>query len=1180
MESFEGPSRVSRANLLEVPTANDFSSEDEDVKPDIKHRFSPLPRRRNSASSEEEEPDTPTSIARKVSFADAFGFDLVSVKEFDTWEVPNTGQNDDTEDEVFSQEEYFFSQQFTLPASQEELLQKVREQKVALESIVFLPGITCMNGIIRVLNVSFEKLVYVRMTLNNWLSYYDTLAEFMPNSCGSETDQFCFKITLVPPYQKDGAKVEFCIRYETSVGTFWANNDDKNYTLICHKKETAPKLDDKPHKEVTDRHLKGCLKTTQSSKEEILATSDDDTWNNSRTSDINIPEIVYSQAEDKDTKPDDENIKDKNAEYNQGDHEDDEKELELLLNQHFTEARGTSSRDERNLYTTEPVNFPSETERLEKKLTCVERSSDLLRHPVPVCSSSENTSQEIGGELKDKIKYSLRDYYSQPSGKDVAAGSVNSGEWSLEHTGTSESLLSAKHFPGRKQNEAIDITATVSSQQRESHTDISKGETDSASGSKMTERLFISEDAADTLKAACETRPETISPEYDESMQLNACIAGTLDGNANPAPEHQAPQMSHQTLDSLLSDADKNEGKIKMIESKVQVHLRGDLYADTFAHADVSIDSTKSQYTQKEGVGEMSGKNYNTDAGKEKKVIEVADLALIGEEEAPKPFKSHRKHAAKVLNTTPLSAEDNKQAPRPTLGDPPSSSLGDERRAEDTWEHRGFTRLKDRGKSDNTNKGRLIGKESKANPAEQRWQDGSDVRWGARGNTGPRSTASTKELFTCQEAESCEKSCVSEQGITKEAEAGTAYIIKTTSESAPEKLSVSAKAVIAKLPQEAALSDRPTEEKETVFDTHEGRNDGSHYALCQVNTVGVLYDTEFEKESVLDIYNARVHETLQGEMMSSCNNREKRAKAQPDISNILPIGEAIKASATGKKEDLQQGLYSEVSKCPPGGQKHLYSDEAEALCKEESHVGALSYLRAEAETKMPPSGTNAVPRYHYKSSSVASSEGSAVAGDMEHLYRRFEFKVIDKIAAESGYDLRLPNEMICISKNLSPECEKTELPSTSDIAISREGRGRNIGQFFHQAEFKQEKSLRPEVLISKPTEEVGGTGSQFDRLVTEGKTLNCLDDSQKESQHISDSEDISNQKSEALKLPRKRDCRLMAADRSRGSGMWLSSLQFLKRSFSWTMLSHTRWSLQLYSCSLLGLPLGSRNFWK
>ncbi|NXF99690.1 PPR3A phosphatase, partial [Sakesphorus luctuosus] len=1034
MESFEGPNQVNRANLLQIPTVNDFASDDEDVKINIELRFSPRPRRRSSASSEEEEAETPTNISRKVSFADAFGFDLVSVKEFDIWEFPNTGQGNDIEDEVFPQDEYFFSQLFTLPPSQEELLQKVREQKVVLESILFLPGITCMSGIIRVLNISFEKQVYVRTTLNNWLSYYDILAEFMPNSCGNETDQFCFKISLLPPYQKDGVKVEFCIRYETSAGTFWANNDDKNYTLICHKKETVPKLDNKPQKEITDRHLKGCLKTTQSRKEEILAMSDDVKWNNSKTSDTNIPEIVYSQAEDKGTKGANENIKEKIAKYNQDDHKDDEKELELLLNQHFTGARGTSSRDERNLYTTEPVNFPSETERLVKKLTCIESSSDL--HPAPISSSSENTSQAIGGELKDKFKYSVRDCNIQLPGQEVTAGSVNGG--------------------------------------------------------------------------ACETRPETILPEHDESMPLNACIR-TLDGNANPAPEHQAPQMTHQTLDSLLSDADKNEGKIKMIESKVQGHLRGDLYPGTFAHADVSIDSTQRQYTQKKGVGEMSGKNSNTDAGREKKVIEVADLALIGEEETSKLSKSLRKHNTEILNTTPLPAENNKQTPRTTWGD--------ERQAPDTQEHRGFMRLQDRAKPENTNKQRLIGRESEANSAEQRWQDmGNEIRWGQRGSMEPQSMTSTK-LYFCQEADSGGKSSVFKQDITDEAEAGTAYIIKTTSESAPEKMSASEKAVIAKLPQETALSDRPTEEKETAFDTHEGRNDGSHYALCQLNTVGVLYDTEFEKESVLGIYNACVRETLQGETTPVCNSREKRAKAQPDIGNILPVGEAIEASATGKEEDLHQGLYSEVSKSPLNTEKHLYGKEAEELCREESRIGTLSCFYAKAETEMPPSGTNIVPSHHFKSSSVAYSEGSTAAGGMEHLYRHFEFKVSDKVAAESGYNLNLPNEITYINKDFSPEIEKGEVPSTSHTAISREGRGRNTGQCFHQTELQQEKLWRPEVLISKSTKEGGGTESQSDLLITEVEMLNCLDDSQKESQHISDSEDISSQKSEALKLP-------------------------------------------------------------
>lgn len=769
------------------------------------------------------------------------------------------------------------------------------------------------------------------------------------------------------------------------------------------------------------------------------------------------------------------------------------------LNPHFTGARGTSSRDERNLCTTEPINFLSETERLVKKLTCLERSSDL--HPVPISSSSENSSHAIGEELKDKAKHSVRDYNNQLPGKEGTAGSVNSCEWSLEHADTSESLLLAKHFPLTEQNEAINIMATGSSRQGERHTNISKGEIDSASGRRMMERLFTNEDAAGASKAAHETRPETILPEHDESVQLNECIARTLDGNANPALEHQAPQMSHQSLDSLLSDAEKNEGKIRMIESNVQVHLRGDLYASTFAHAGVSTDST-----QKKGVGEMSEKN--TDLGKQKNFIEVADLASIGEEEASKPFKSHRKHNAKALNPAPLAAENNKQAPRATRVD--------ERRPEDTQEDRGFRRFKDREKPDSTNKGRPIGRESEANFAEQRWQEtGSEVRWRVRGSMEPQTGTSTKELFTCQEAESCEKSSVSEQGITEKTEAGTPYIIKTTSESAPEKMPGSEKAVIAKLPQETALSDRPTEEKETAFDTREGRNDGSHYALCQLNTVGVLYDTEFEKKSVLGIYNAYVHETLQGEMKSGCNSRGKCAKAQPD--NILPAGEAAKASATGKND--MEGLLSDVPKSPLSTQEHLYREKAEEVYRGESHGDTLSCLCSKAETKMPPSGTNTVPSYSYKSSSVAFSEGPTAEGGMEHMYRYFESKVIDKVAAESGYNLHLTTENTCIKKSFSPEVEKGEVPFTSDTAILGEGRGRNTGQFFHQAELQQEKSWRPEVLISKSTRENGGTDSQADHLITERKKLNWLDDSQKERQHASDSSDISNQKSEALKLP-------------------------------------------------------------
>ncbi|XP_005303203.2 protein phosphatase 1 regulatory subunit 3A [Chrysemys picta bellii] len=1263
MESFEEPSQIRRDNLLEVPALNDSLSEDEDIKGTLKPRFSPLPRRRNSASSEDMEPEPPSTIARKVSFADAFGFDLVSVKEFNTWDVPIISQNDDLEVKVLTAEEYFLSPLFILPASQEDLLQKVRVQKVLLESIEFLPGITCMKGIIRVLNVSFEKLIYVRMSLDDWLTYYDILAEYVPNSCDGETDQFFFKISLVPPYQRNGAKVEFCIRYETSVGTFWANNDDKNYILLCHKKETVQELDDASHEEATDKYIKGCLKTTPSSKEEILALSDEDIWNNSRTSEANIPKIVYSHEKDKDIEPRCENVKDIDVECNEDNKEDNEKELELLLSQQFTRTRGTSSRDERNLYTTEPVNFPNETQGLENKLTLMETGTDLLRQPVPISPPSENTLQELGEELHDNKKYSIRYDYSQPLAEEITAGTVNNSEQPLECIGTSEMLLSQEYLPGTMQNVTIHIKDTVLSRQGMSHVDISKGETDSASGSEMMERLFISDDDADIYKEACEMRPETISSEDDESMQLNTCVTEALDDNANPAPERHILQPSHLMLASVLPDSDKHEEKGKTNLSKDQVHFRGDIYAEAFAHSDISIDSSKSPYTEKEVVVKVSKKDYNTDIGKEEEEIKLDELGLIKEQEsvdtiALKLFSVQGKYITDTKTTTLPSASDNKHEAKPSQAeDHMISHVADEKRPEDTHEFKEFTWLKDRGSSDNRSRGKEItssvedkqGKEeyselsdnlrktdsrypdaiqSKMTPfptgypvfavttgkaratsimslnpedtldikendhklfeermysqdnfptnkhiletdscqlqieksdsmvtddqsrvvcENQRWsvsgsqpvereseinrteqikeQTDGEVMLGMRDKTRYLNVTSTEELFTCQETVRCEKSSVAEHGNTEEAEAGTAYIIKTTSESASEKMSASEKAVIAKLPQETAVSDRPTEEKETAFDTHEGRNDGSHYTLCQRNTVGVLYDTEFEKESVLDIYNAHVRETLQGEMMSVCNTKEKVSKAEHDIGNNPPVEERLRASAIEGKAGLEQDLYSEESlKAPPNPEQCLYSDEAEERHKEKNIFGTLSHLGAKGETKTPLSDTNIVPSCHYESSPVTTSEESievvtAEVENTEHPYTAPAFKSIANISAESGYYFNLPSEMTCINKNTSAEVEHKEVLETSDMLTSSDERERNIGQCFHQTEFRQEESLGPMILISEPTEEIEETSSESEGLITEGKILNWPDDSEHENQHISDSSDISDQKSEAHSLP-------------------------------------------------------------
>ncbi|MBN3273259.1 PPR3A phosphatase, partial [Polyodon spathula] len=261
MESTGEPRRFGASKFLEVTASNSWDEDEVEDESKIKPKSSPIPRRRSSSSSDDSEAEGPPVITRKVSFADAFGLNLVCVKEFDSWAVPTTSFTDIFEDEVPRSEEYFLSSVFVVPSSHDELMQKLYEQKVELESFEFVPGgLTAMTGIIRVFNVCFEKLVYVRMTLDAWSSYYDLMAQYVPGSSDGETDQFSFKISLVPPYQKDGGKVEFCIRYETSVGTFWANNNGLNYVLFCHKKE-MPEVTTKTQEENTDKNIKSCLKT-------------------------------------------------------------------------------------------------------------------------------------------------------------------------------------------------------------------------------------------------------------------------------------------------------------------------------------------------------------------------------------------------------------------------------------------------------------------------------------------------------------------------------------------------------------------------------------------------------------------------------------------------------------------------------------------------------------------------------------------------------------------------------------------------------------------------------------------------------------------------------------------------------------------------------------------------------
>lgn len=216
------------------------------------------PQRNSSDESEEFEPEPSLTsvVRRRVSFADAFGLDLVSVKEFDNRVETAKGREG---------EDYQLSCIFSVPASDEELVLRLRQDKLELESIELLPGSTTIRGTVRVLNLSYHKVVYVHATLDGWQSHFDQLAEYVPGSSDGETDRFSFTLTLMTPFPSSGAKVEFCLRYESSTGLYWANNGGMNYVLFCHQRggRALKEKEEEKERETEENNQKGkksCLK--------------------------------------------------------------------------------------------------------------------------------------------------------------------------------------------------------------------------------------------------------------------------------------------------------------------------------------------------------------------------------------------------------------------------------------------------------------------------------------------------------------------------------------------------------------------------------------------------------------------------------------------------------------------------------------------------------------------------------------------------------------------------------------------------------------------------------------------------------------------------------------------------------------------------------------------------------
>lgn len=203
----------------------------------------PKPKRSSSLKSTRTPPDTP--VHKVVRFADVLGLDLTSVRQVFDFEsppkIPASAIVDlkiETDDSIAKIGAKHFRMCFSQPCASSGFIRRVLLNNVSLEESLIQAQQNILTGFIRIKSLGFEKHVFVRITYNNWVTFFDHKAAYVQNSYDGVTDRFSFSIIL-PDTMRPDDKVFFAICYKTPNGEqFWDNNQGHNYIVICYAKAT------------------------------------------------------------------------------------------------------------------------------------------------------------------------------------------------------------------------------------------------------------------------------------------------------------------------------------------------------------------------------------------------------------------------------------------------------------------------------------------------------------------------------------------------------------------------------------------------------------------------------------------------------------------------------------------------------------------------------------------------------------------------------------------------------------------------------------------------------------------------------------------------------------------------------------------------------------------------------
>lgn len=200
-------------------------------------------KRSSSLKSERSPDDIP--CRKIVRFADSLGLDLATVRQVKDADNPPNIPASATLDLNLSTEKAFSSlgaKQYQLcfsqPGASASFMHRVLTSFVCLENARVESSRGLLTGTIRVKSVGFEKKVAIRITYNNWSTFFEIPASYVQDSHDGITDRFSFS-AVFPSSMVANDRAQFAVRYETHDGvTYWDNNHGENYIITCYAKAT------------------------------------------------------------------------------------------------------------------------------------------------------------------------------------------------------------------------------------------------------------------------------------------------------------------------------------------------------------------------------------------------------------------------------------------------------------------------------------------------------------------------------------------------------------------------------------------------------------------------------------------------------------------------------------------------------------------------------------------------------------------------------------------------------------------------------------------------------------------------------------------------------------------------------------------------------------------------------